>query len=76
MKGRDDLVWGGGEAVSLHGLTPGGSCPALQWRNGSGEVERSVLLDSIKCDVAHSSFLLNTAEGSGDLAGEQTLARD
>lgn len=30
-----------------------------------------MLLDSIRCDVAHSSCLLNRAEGSGDLAGEQ-----
>lgn len=45
----------------------GGSRLTLERRNRSGEVERSVLLDSIRCDGAHSSFLLNTAEGSGDL---------
>lgn len=71
MKGRDDLVrrGGRGEGVSLHGLTLGDR--AWPW---GGEVERLVLLDSIRCDGAHSSFLLNTAEGSGDLAGEQTSA--
>lgn len=52
----------------------GGSRLTLERRNRSGEVERLVLLDSIRCAGAHSSFLLNTAEGSGDLAGEQTSA--
>ena len=65
---------GGVEGVSLHGLTPGGRRLTLGRTNRSGEVERSVLLDSIRCDGAHSSFLLNTAEGSGDFAGEQTSA--
>lgn len=68
--GRDDLVRGrGGETVSLQGLTPGmASGPGAEKQE-----QRSVLLDSIRWDVARSSFLLNTAEGSGDLAGEQTL---
>lgn len=39
-------------------------------------MERSVLPDSIRCNVVHFSFLLNTAEGSGDLTGEQALALD
>lgn len=49
---------------------------ALKRRARSAEVERSVLLNSIRCKVAHSSCLLNTAEGGGDLMREQTLTPD
>lgn len=51
--------------------TPGIASGPGAGENSSGEVERSVLLDSIRCDVPLSSFLLNTAEGGGDLARER-----
>ena len=73
------MTWygeGWGETVSLHGFDARDRVWPWSRETGAGEVERSVLLDSIRCDVAHSSFVLNTAEGSGDLAGEQALALD
>lgn len=59
---RDDLVW--------EWVKRGGACMVRRCRFTSGAktaaawVERS-LLDRIRCNMAHSGFVLITAQGSG-----------